>query len=81
MINTRTGTVPRPRFPFVVIICEDKFTLTLRYRSGTGMVGYSTEKESRDGSIKNSSLSEHPCLPQGPDSKANLRSVGPVSCH
>lgn len=26
-------------------------------------------------------LTEHPCLPLRPDSKANFRSVGPVSCH
>lgn len=80
VINTETGAGPSSGFLFVANVCG----ISLLWLGGIGMgLGWldTIGKESRHCSIKASSISEHPCLPQGPDSKANLRSVGPVSCH
>lgn len=79
MINSETGAGPAVS-DSLILICGIGLLSLGNTGAGQGWLD-TIRQESRDCSIKASSISEHPCLPQGPDSKANLRSVGPVSCH
>ena len=82
MINIETGAGPTSRFPFVAIVCGIS---SLRPGGiGVGRGWSDTIGGGKRGIVALKlllSVSEHPCLPRGPDSQANLRSVGPVSCH
>lgn len=70
MLNTETGAGHTSRFPFVFYHLWDKFTLTGRHRSETGMVGY--YRKAVNLALKPPLYLNIQAFPKGRDSKANF---------